>query len=84
MILESTIWLGNDGDCETCGGSYNHIRYSFDTATDSHSVQTQIGCYGGETVEVQLPGEVVNFLAPYREGWPGSGEVNDLISWLIR
>lgn len=87
MILESTIQLGDDNDCEQpgCTGSYNAIWYSFDTATDMHAVEVMLGCFGsGPKATVNLPGEVVNVLAPYREGWPGSAEVNDLIDWLVR
>ena len=73
--------LGNDGDCESCGTSYNAIYYSWDSSTYLHTVRVAIGCHGGSEATAEIPGEVVNLVAPYRD-WPGGDEVNELIRWL--
>lgn len=86
MILNGYVHLGdNDYPCETCGPSYDSIEYAFNTELQIHQVNISTGCYGGETFESKIPGEVINVLVPYRKSHPESVEdINELIRWLSR
>lgn len=54
-----TTWetypLGDDTDCETCGGSYNEVSLVIDEDTQRPgkklwSVSIRVGCFGGDSV----------------------------------
>ena len=81
MILYGDIRLGNDAQCEACGPSFNHIEYFFDTVSGVHKVSSFVGCFGGASRSGSA-GEVANLLLEYR-GWPGWGEVKELVSHLV-
>lgn len=81
MILYGEVPLGNDGECESCGLSYNHILYEYDTVSGVHTVRSRVGCLGGASRSGSA-GEVVNLLWKYK-GWPGGVEVKELIRHLV-
>jgi hypothetical protein len=85
VILQSFIALGNDKPCNSrgCSGSFNAVWYSYNTATELHMVQVDVGCKGHKIASSKVPGEVVNLLTEYRD-YPGGAEVKELIRWLVK
>ncbi|AOQ27801.1 hypothetical protein SEA_PACERPAUL_62 [Mycobacterium phage PacerPaul] len=81
MRLEATIDLGGDSDCETCGYSYNHIAYTYDTVTGLHAAGVRYGCTGADVVSNVDGREMVKFLAAHLNN-EGRAEVQELIEWV--
>ena len=51
MIVDydHTWMLGDDYDCETCGFTWNSLRFE-EWEDDLWILQMSVGCYGGESV----------------------------------
>lgn len=81
MKLSAEIYLGDDGDCETCGSSYNSLAYSYDTDTGLHDLNSTIGCYGGEGKEAVTDLVAVSFISEYLD-YPARDELIELIDWI--
>lgn len=43
--------LGDDDYCETCGSSYNEVR--FQQYYEDYSLYTSEGCYGGQSYKIE-------------------------------
>ncbi|QGH75187.1 hypothetical protein SEA_DIRKDIRK_77 [Mycobacterium phage DirkDirk] len=56
------------------------LCYEYNSLLDRHSVSYRHGCAEGFWMKfVKKPGEIINLIAPYRDGNP---EVCELIAWL--
>lgn len=60
-----TVYLGDDSDCETCGGSYNQLNVHRNDDGTYDCIES-VGCYGGDSVVDVSGEEALKFLEGFK------------------
>jgi len=63
-MIDEEWYLGDDYDCEDCGGTYNRLVFH-DLENGEYNLYTSIGCYGGKAYIIDEVDQLIEYISSY-------------------